>query len=164
DDDASGVAAVLELARVLGAGPRPRRTVIFALFGSEETGGLGSTYFRKHPALPLNDIAANLEFEMLGRADPKVREDTVWLTGWERSNLGPTLVAHGANMVGDPYPNQNFFARSDNYVLAKKGVVAQSISSYGLHSDYHQPSDDLAHINFPHLDAAIGSLLRPVEW
>src|SRR6476659_4045582 len=41
DDDASGTTAVLELARVLGAGPRPRRTVIFALFGSEETGGLG---------------------------------------------------------------------------------------------------------------------------
>lgn len=164
DDDASGTTAVLELARVLGSGPRPRRTVIFALFGSEELGGLGSTYFREHPPLPLNEIAANLEFEMIGRADPAVPADTVWLTGWERSNLGPTLAAHGARLVGDPHPKEDFFARSDNYVLAKKGVVAQTISSYGLHKDLHKPSDDVQHLDFKHMDSAIGSLLIPVEW
>ena len=164
DDDASGTTAVLELARVLGAGPRPRRTVIFALFGSEEAGGLGSTYFRGHPPLLLQEIAVDLEFEMLGRPDPTVDADTVWLTGWERSNLGPVLAAHGAHVVGDPHPDQNFFARSDNYVLAKKGVVAHTISSYGLHDDYHQPSDDLAHIDFKHMDEAIGSLLGPMQW
>ncbi|MGA6986384.1 MAG: M28 family peptidase [Terriglobales bacterium] len=164
DDDASGTTAVLELARVLGAGPRPLRTVIFALFGSEETGGLGSTYFREHPPLPLKEIAANLEFEMIGRPDPKVKADSLWLTGWERSNLGPTLAAHGANLVGDPHPEQNFFARSDNYVLAKKGVVAQTVSSYGMHADYHRPSDDIEHLDFDHMDAAIGSMLGPVEW
>jgi hypothetical protein len=54
--------------------------------------------------------------------------------------------------------------RSDNYVLAKKGVVAQTASSYGLHADYHQPSDDIAHIDFKHMSAAIGSLIGPVEW
>jgi hypothetical protein len=164
DDDASGTVAVLELARVLGAGPKPKRTVIFALFGSEETGGLGSTYFREHPPVPLKDLAANLEFEMIGRPDPAVKADTLWLSGWERSNLGATLAAHGAHLVGDPHPEQNFFARSDNYVLAKKGVVAQTISSYGLHGDYHRPSDDVAHVDFKHMTAAIGSLLGPVEW
>jgi aminopeptidase YwaD len=164
DDDASGTTAVLELARALGSGPKPRRTVIFALFGSEETGGQGSTYFLQHPPVPLKQIAVNLEFEMLGRADPAVSADTVWLTGWERSNLGPMLAARGAKLIGDPHPAQNFFARSDNYVLAKKGVVAQTVSSYGMHSDYHQPSDDVAHINFQHMDAAIGSLLGPVRW
>ena len=164
DDDASGTTAVLELARVLGAGPRPRRTVIFALFGSEELGGLGSTYFREHAPLPLHEIAANLEFEMIGRAAPAVPADTVWLTGWERSNLGPTLAAHGAKLVGDPHPEEHFFMRSDNYVLAKKGVVAQTISSYGLHPDLHRPSDNLAHLDFVHMDAAIRSLIVPVKW
>jgi len=164
DDDASGTTTVLELARVLGSGRKPRRTVIFALFGSEETGGQGSTFFLQHPPLPLKQIVVNLEFEMLGRADPAVKSDTVWLTGWERSNLGPTLAARGAKLVGDPHPKQNFFARSDNYVLAKKGVVAQTVSSYGLHGDYHQPSDDMAHIDFRHMDAAIASLLEPVRW
>jgi len=164
DDDASGTTAVLEIARVLGRGRRPRRTVIFALFGSEEMGGVGSIYFSQHPPLPLNEIAANLEFEMIGRADSAVKDDTLWLTGWERSNLGPALAAHGARLVADPHPAENFFARSDNFTLAKKGVVAQTISSYGLHKDYHQPSDDLAHLDFKHMDAAIQSLLEPVEW
>jgi aminopeptidase YwaD len=164
DDDASGTTAVLELARVLGKGTKPRRTVIFALFGSEETGGQGSAFFREHPPVPLKEIAVNLEFEMLGRADAAVKSDTVWLTGWERSNLGPRLAARGAKLVADPHPTENFFARSDNYVLAKKGVVAQTISSYGLHNDYHQPCDDVAHIDFKHMDAAIGSLLLPVRW
>jgi aminopeptidase YwaD len=164
DDDASGTTAVLEIARVLGEGRRPRRTVLFALFGSEEMGGLGSSYFREHPPLPLKDIAANLEFEMIGRPDPAVKKDTVWLTGWERSNLGPALAAHGARLVRDPHPREDFFSRSDNFVLAKKGIVAQTISSYGLHADYHRPSDDLAHLDFAHMDAAIGSLLAPLEW
>ena len=53
DDDASGTTTVLELARVLGSGRKPRRTVIFALFGSEETGGQGSTFFLQHPPVPL---------------------------------------------------------------------------------------------------------------
>jgi hypothetical protein len=164
DDDASGTTAVLEIARVLGRGPRPRRTVIFALFGSEELGGLGANYFCEHSPLPLKDISANLEFEMIGRPDAALKDDTLWLTGWERSNLGAALAAHGAKLVADPHPAENFFARSDNFVLAKDGVVAQTISSYGLHKDYHQPSDDLAHLDFKHMDAAIASLLAPVEW
>jgi hypothetical protein len=164
DDDASGTTAVLELARVLGHGPKPRRTVIFVLYGSEEAGALGSTYFEDHPPVPLSEIAANIEFEMIGRADPAVKADTNWMTGWERSNLGPALAEHGAKLVGDPHPDQHFFMRSDNYVLAKKGVVAQTVSSYGLHKDYHAPSDDVAHLDFAHMDAAIGSMIEPVEW
>jgi len=164
DDDASGTAAVLELARVLGKGPRLRRTVLCALFGSEEAGGLGSKYFLDHSPMPLNQIAANLEIEMIGRPDPKMPEDTLWLTGWEKSNLGPALAAHGAHLVADPRPEQNFFTRSDNYNLARRGVVAQTISSFGLHPDYHQPSDELVRIDFKHMDEAVASLLRPLIW
>lgn len=164
DDDASGVSAVLELARGLAQGEAPRRTVIFALFGSEETGAKGSRYFRDHPPLPLPQIIANLEFEMIGRPDPAVRADTLWLTGWERSNLGPALAAHGAHLVPDPRPQENFFQRSDNYIFALKGMVAQTVSSYGLHKDYHRPGDDLAHIDFAHLGEAIGSMINPIRW
>jgi len=112
----------------------------------------------------MKEIAANLEFEMIGRADPMYPKDVLWLTGWERSNLGPELAAHGARLEPDKRPEQQFFMRSDNYVLAKKGVVAQTVSSYGLHTDYHQPSDDLAHIDFTHMTTAIGSMIQPVEW
>lgn len=164
DDDASGTSAVLELARMLASQPKPRRTVVFALFGSEETGGLGSNYFRQHPPVPLKDIVAYLEFEMIGRRDPAAPENTLWLTGWNRTDLGPALAAHGAHLVADPHPNQHFFRRSDNYVFAKQGVVAQTVSSYGLHADYHEPGDDLAHMDFKHMDEAIGSMLKPVLW
>lgn len=164
DDDASGTTAVLELARVLSALPKPRRTVLLTLFGSEEKGGLGSLYFRGHPPVPLKDIAAYLEFEMIGRPDPAVPHDTVWLTGWNRTNLGPELAKHGAHLVADPHPAEDFFRRSDNYVFARQGMIAQTISSYGLHRDYHQPSDDLSHIDFPHMNEVIESLLGPVIW
>jgi acetylornithine deacetylase/succinyl-diaminopimelate desuccinylase-like protein len=164
DDDASGVTAVLELAKALGKGKKPKRTVVIALFGSEEIGGWGARYFQDHPPVPLESFVANLEFEMIGRADAAVPPDTLWLTGYERSDLGPQLAAHGARLVADPHPEQNFFRRSDNYVLARKGIIAQTVSSYGLHSDYHRPSDDLAHIDFAHMTRAIASMVGPVKW
>jgi hypothetical protein len=164
DDDASGVTAVLELAESLAAGPRPKRTVVFALFGSEEIGGWGARYFQEHPPTPIESFVANLEFEMIGRPDSAVAAHTLWLTGYERSNLGPELAKHGARLVADPHPEQNFFRRSDNYVLAMKGIVAHTVSSFGLHSDYHRPSDDLSHVDFKHMTEAIASMVEPVRW
>jgi Zn-dependent M28 family amino/carboxypeptidase len=164
DDDASGVVAVLELARVLGAGTKPKRTVYFALFGSEERGGYGSQYFIKNSPVPLNNIVADLQFEMIGRPDPKVPANTLWLTGYERSNLGAELAKQGARLVADPHPEENFFQRSDNFAFARLGVIAHTVSSYGLHAEYHQPSDDLAHIDFSHMTQAINSMIKPVQW
>jgi len=163
DDDASGCVAVLELARYL-AQRKSKRTVLFAFFGSEETGGQGNQFFLEHPPTPLKNIVANLEFEMIGRADSAVKSDELWLTGFDRSNLGQELAKHGAKLVADPHPDQNFFQRSDNFALAKRGIVAHTISSFGLHKDYHQPSDDLAHIDFKHIEQAVESMFKPVEW
>src|SRR5712691_5998688 len=164
DDDASGVTAVLELAEALAAGPRPKRTVVFALFGSEEIGGYGARYFQEHPPVPVESFVANLEFEMIGRPDAAVAPHTLWLTGYERSNLGAELASHGARLVADPHPEQDFFRRSDNYVLALRGIIAHTVSSYGLHSDHQQPSDDLAHVDLAHMTEAIESMVEPVRW
>jgi len=164
DDDASGTTAVLELARTLAEGPKPKRTVLFALFGSEELGGYGDEYFLEHLGFPLQRIVANLEFEMIGRPDAAVAPHTLWLTGWERTNLGPELAKHGARLVGDPHPEHKFFSRSDNYDLALKGVIAQTVSSYGLHKQYHKPDDDIAHLDLAHMTEAIGSMIEPVRW
>jgi hypothetical protein len=164
DDDASGTTAVLTLARALTSGPRPRRTIVFALFGSEEIGGFGNQAFLAHPPVPLASIVANLEFEMIGRPDPAIPADDLWLTGFDRSNLGPELARHGAHLVADPHPTQNFFRRSDNFALARQGIIAQSVSSFGLHKDYHQPSDELSKIDFPHMVNAIASMIEPIRW
>jgi hypothetical protein len=164
DDDASGSTAVLTLAEALAKGPALKRTVVFAWFGSEEAGGYGARYFVEKPVIPLEKIVTNLEFEMIGRPDSSIAPHTLWLTGWARTNLGPQLAAHGARLVADPHPAENFFARSDNYTLARRGIVAQTVSSFGLHADYHQPSDKLERIDFAHMTEAIQSLLLPVRW
>jgi hypothetical protein len=163
DDDASGCSAVLEMARVLALGPRPRRTVYFAFFGSEEDGGFGARYFTRHPPVPLRDLFANIEFEMIGWPDPKVPPHTLWLTGWQRSNLGPHLAAEGARLVADPHPRQGFFCRSDNIDLAERGVVAQTISSFGMQPMYHQPDDDLAHLDVNLMTTSITSMIAPLR-
>src|SRR5215212_9965624 len=108
DDDASGSVAVLELARVLAAGTKPQRTIYFICFGSEETGGFGARSFIANSPVPLEKIVADFNFEMLGRPDAKVPLGALWLTGYERSTLGPELVKQGAALVADPHPDQNF--------------------------------------------------------
>ena len=164
NDDAAGTTAVLELAHALGAGPRLRRSVLFVCYGSEELGELGSTYFGKHPPVPLHDLVANLEFEMIGNQDPKMPPGVLMLTGWDRSNLGPTLKEHGALLGPDLYPEQHFFERSDNYALALQGVVAHTAGGWGTPPTYHQPSDDMVHLDIAFMTRAIQSLIEPVRW
>ena len=164
DDDASGCVAVLEMARVLASGKRPKRTIYFVCFGSEERGGFGSQYFIAHPPVPLEQIVADLTFEMLGRPDDKVPAGTLWLTGFDRSTLGPELAKQGASLVADPHPQQNFFQRSDNYPLALRGVIAHTISSFGLHTDYHRVSDEVGKIDFPFMTRSLNSLVKPIRW
>jgi aminopeptidase YwaD len=164
NDDAAGTTAVLELAHALAAGPRPRRSILFVCYGSEEIGELGSTYFGEHSPVLLKSLVANLEFEMIGNQDPKMPKGVLLLTGWDRSNLGPELKAHGALLGPDPYPEQHFFERSDNYALALKGVVAHTAAGWGTVPTYHQPNDDLAHLDLPFMTAAIQSLVEPVRW
>ena len=132
DDDASGSTAVMELARAFGSGKRPKRTVYFVCFGSEESGGYGATYFVNNMPFPKDKLVANLEFEMIGRPDAKVKPEELWLTGYERSNLGPELAKRGAKLVQDPHPEENFFQRSDNIQLARAGIIAHTVSSFGL--------------------------------
>lgn len=164
DDDASGSIAVMEMARVLASGKRPKRTVYFVCFGSEEAGGFGASYFVANMPFPKDKLVANLEFEMIGRPDAKVKPDELWLTGYERTDLGSELAKRGAKLVADPHPDQNFFQRSDNIQLARAGIVAQTVSSFGLHTDYHHASDEIKTIDFAHMTRSINSMVMPVTW
>jgi Zn-dependent M28 family amino/carboxypeptidase len=114
--------------------------------------------------VPLNNIVANLEFEMIGAQDPDLPRNTLMMTGFERSNLGAELKRHGALVARDPYPAEHFFERSDNYALALKGVVAHTVSGWALTPTYHQPTDTIANLDIPFMTRTIKSLLRPIEW
>ena len=164
DDDASGTVAVIELAAALARKGQPKRTLIFAAFGGEELGGVGSRHLRDRPPVPLEKIVANVHFEMIGRPDPAVPPKTLWLTGYERSDLGSTLASRGARLVQDPHPEMKFFMRSDNYTLALEGVIAHTVSSYGLHKEYHQPVDETRMIDYAHMTESIASMVEPLAW
>jgi hypothetical protein len=156
DDDASGCAAVLELAEAFAAGPPPARTLIFFFATGEEIGLVGTHHYINHPLVPLERTALNLNFEMIGRPDELVGgAGKLWLTGFERSNLGAEFQRLGLAIVNDGRPEQNFFKRSDNYAFAVKGVVAQTLSSYNLHRDYHQASDEPQTLDYAHMESCI---------
>lgn len=164
DDDASGVVAVLEIARALARGPAPRRTVIFAAFTGEEMGGLGSRHYMANPPVALERTIAQLQIEMIGRPDSLVGgHGRAWLTGYERSTMGPSLAAAGLAVHADPRPDQSFFTRSDNIRFARAGIPAHTLSSFNLHRDYHRPSDEVAAIDIPHMTAVIDIAIRAVR-
>jgi hypothetical protein len=156
DDDASGVVAVLEIARALAGGPAPRRTVIFAATTGEEVGLLGTRWYLRHPVVPIAQMSANMEIEMIGRPDSAAGgPGRGWLTGFDRSTMGEMFAQAGLPIVADKRLDQHFFERSDNIAFARQGVPAHTLSSYGMHDDYHKPSDDLAHVDIAHMTAVI---------
>jgi len=150
DDDASGVATVLAAARALAKDP-PKRTVVVLLTSGEEYGVLGTQWYLERPRFPLDSTVADLQVEMVGRPDTLVGAGKLWLTGFERSTMGEALSAAGLPVVADPRPEFRFFERSDNIVFAIRGIPAHTLSSYSLHRDYHQPSDEVERIDFDHL-------------
>ena len=164
DDDASGVAAVLELARMAGQAPAPARTLLFLLVTGEEHGLLGTEFYLDHPATPLEQTVYNLNFEMIGRPDALVGgPGQLWLTGFELSNVGPAWAGMNLGVLPDPRPKQQFFRRSDNYAFVERGVVAQSLSSYDLHDDYHRPSDEADRLDYEHMAATLRLSWRALE-
>lgn len=158
DDDASGVVAVLEIARQLAAGPRPKRTVVFLATTGEEVGLLGTNWYIAHPVRPLDRHVANLEFEMIGRPDSLAGgAGRGWLTGFERSTMGDMLVQAGLPIGPDRRPEQNFFMRSDNIAFARLGIVAHVISSFNMHREYHTPADEVELVDFDHMSTLINA-------
>jgi hypothetical protein len=160
DDDASGVATVLAAAAALAKAP-PRRTVIVLLTSGEEFGVLGTQWYADRPSFPLSRTIAELQVEMVGRPDSLAGgPGRLWLTGYRRSSMGETFTTAGLPIVPDPRPSLRFFERSDNIVFALQGIPAHTLSSFGMHSDYHQPSDEVDRIDFAHLEQATDVVAR----
>jgi peptidase M28-like protein len=146
DDDGTGSVAVLELAKAFASAPaRTKRSLIFLTVSGEERGLWGSAYFADHPAVPIDSVVADLNSDMVGRSD--TLRDSMVAIGREHSDLGTTLdrvaAAHPElhmTPVGDRWPQENLFFRSDHFNFARKGVPILFFTS-GLHPDYHQVSD-----------------------
>jgi hypothetical protein len=107
---------------------------------------------------------AQFEVEMSGRPDPLVGgPGRAWLTGYDRSTMGEALVRAGIPLVADPRPAERFFERSDNIIFACRGIPAHTLSSFGLHADYHTPDDEVERIDFPHMARVVGSAIAAVR-
>ncbi|HKV74345.1 MAG TPA: M28 family peptidase [Gemmatimonadales bacterium] len=144
DDDGSGTVGVMELAEAFGQkGARPRRSMLFITVSGEEKGLWGSSYLVDHPPVPLAQVVADLNIDMIGRN----WKDTIVAIGREHSDLGTTLgrvnAAHPElhmTAIDDRWPQENFYFRSDHYNFARKGVPILFFFN-GTHEDYHQVSD-----------------------
>lgn len=177
DDNASGTAAIVELAQAFAVlEPRPRRSVVLMAVSGEEKGLLGSEWYVNHPLFRLERTVANVNIDMIGRN----WRDTVVAIGLDASSLGSTLrtvnAEHpelGLEVIDDPWPAERFFFRSDHYNFARHGVPALFFFS-GVHEDYHRPSDTPDKIDLEkterivrlifHLGVAVADAEARPEW
>ncbi|HET9834464.1 MAG TPA: M28 family metallopeptidase, partial [Vicinamibacterales bacterium] len=157
-DNASGVAAILEVAaRLRASGERPARSLLFVAVTGEEKGELGSRYFATHPTVPQAAIVANVNTDMFLPLFP-LKE--LMVLGLDESDLGADVRAVAATLhlqvQADPEPQRNRFIRSDQYSFIRAGIPALAMKvGYEMNSPeaavaqrwtaerYHAPSDDL---------------------
>ena len=161
-DNASGVAAMLAIAKAMKALPEPpRRSVIFAAVAAEEQGLLGSAYLAAHPPVPAGRIAADINIDGINIWG---RTRDLTMVGLGKSSLDDWIVKlagmQGRVVVPDQFPDKGFFYRSDQFSLAKVGIPAAYFDAgtdvigkprgWGREqqekfeaNDYHQPSDEL---------------------
>ena len=148
DDNASGSAAVMAIAEAVAKQPTRRRNLLVAFWSAEEMGLVGSSAFITAPPLPLNQIAAYLNFDMVGRMrDNKLAVQATgtspgWATLLERAN-----VAAGFDLTLQPDPYQPTDVQTFN------GASVPSLNfTTGAHADYHKPSDTADKIDYDDLD------------
>ena len=161
NDDAAGTTAVIMLAKYFKALGNNERTIVFAAFTAEESGGFGSQYFSKQfdPA----KVMAMFNIEMIG-TESKWGKNSAFITGYERTDMGTimqkNLEGTGFTFHPDPYPQQDLFYRSDNATLARLGVPAHTISTAKMENEphYHKPSDHVETLDMENMTMIIKSI------
>lgn len=161
DDDASGVTAVISLANIFAKQANNERTLVFVAFTAEESGGFGSKYFSEQ--LDPEDVVAMINIEMIGK-DSKFGPNTLYITGFEKSDLGKIMQANTKRtdfaFYPDPYTDQNLFYRSDNATLAALGVPAHTASTSQIDQDkfYHTVKDELQTLDIKNIISSIKAI------
>ena len=154
DDNASGVSAVVQIAKAMGlSGCRPRRSVVFAFWDGEEKGLLGSRYFvKKHPFI--ENIAAYMNFDMIGRGPIENPGHLSYLYTAANPLFGEWLRADAARYEFCFTPlykaSENLLSGSDNAPFARVGIPIVWYHTEG-HPDYHRPSDTADKVDYPKL-------------
>ena len=146
DDNASGTAGVIELARWFSHQPKHQRGILFLTFAGEELGLLGSSYYVNHPLLPLKDDVAMINMDMIGR----VRDNKIYIGGvGTGSTFSPLLKQLTPEYHWDADLTEKAgYGSSDHTSFTTKQVPVLFFFS-GLHADYHKPSDTWDKINAP---------------
>jgi hypothetical protein len=144
DDNASGTAALLEVARAFTrAKTAPRRSLVFAAFSGEEMGLLGSAEYVMNPTFPIEKTVAMINMDMVGR----LREGKLVVGGVGTSPLFPNLMAtETAGLDLAIQANKDGMGPSDHQSFYLKDIPVLILFT-GLHEDYHKPSDDAARLN-----------------
>ena len=140
DDNASGTAVVLELARCLASGSPPAHDVVLALWSGEELGLLGSEHWARNPTFALESVRANLNLDMVGRAE----SGKLSVLGAGSARPFATVLAEAGARVGmalDVSLSGQGVGGSDHQTFLKREIPALHFFT-GLHADYHRPSDD----------------------
>ena len=172
DDDGSGTVAVLSMAEAFSKGAlRPKRSILFVWVAGEEKGLWGSEYFTDNPTVPISSITAQLNIDMIGRAQQPGDENAankalpqqgeVFLIGSKLMSTELGEVSESVNKsflnmnfnykYDDPKDPEQFFYRSDHYNFARKGVPIIFYMD-GSHADYHQTSDSIEKIDFVNME------------
>jgi hypothetical protein len=144
DDNASGSAGVLELARWMSAQPKPKRGVLFMTFAGEELGLLGSSYYVNHPLLPIEKAVAMINMDMIGR----IKDGRVFIGGSGTGANFSDLLKKLPQPEGFQFDMSETagYGSSDHTSFTTKQVPVLFFFS-GLHGDYHKPSDTWEKIN-----------------
>lgn len=136
DDNASGTAVLLEVARVLKqAGAQPKRRILFLSFSGEEQGLLGSRLYVEHPLVPLKKTKTMINVDHVGVGNGRL---TVGVTGLEKAVAAEAGQAAG---LGDKLDLYGFFPGGDHVPFKEAGVPTATVVSAGVHPQFHQPSD-----------------------
>ncbi len=161
NDDAAGTTAVVMLAKYFSTLNTQGRSIIFAAFTAEESGGYGSKYFSEQ--LDPKKVVAMFNIEMIG-TESKWGANSAYITGFDKSSMGIILQQNlaGSNFKfeADPYPAENLFYRSDNATLAALGVPAHTISTAKMDKEpfYHSADDEIETLNMANMTEIIKAI------
>ena len=144
DDNASGTAGVIELARLFTEqNPKPKRTIVFMAFGGEEEGLLGSNYYVNHPLLPLANTVAMINMDMIGR----MKDRRLVIGGVGTAKEWRDIMATDTEKPFQLTLNEDGFGPSDHSSFYAKQIPVLFFWT-GTHNDYHKPSDTFEKINY----------------